>query len=178
MCIGVPVRTANTDLEWETAQPEFTPPPDATEHTFVTEPTADSSFMPTPSHGPMPSNCRVYHQAEADQNCNDIVNEYGYISQEQFLDWNPALNGNCNGLWLDTWYCVGAFDELPLPAHETTKPTSGFIPLGYPQDCTRWYFVTGPETCESIAAMFGMFTESEFVSWNPTVSSRDRKSVV
>lgn len=33
----------------------------------------------------MPADFQVYHQADANQNCNDIVSLYGYFSQEQFL---------------------------------------------------------------------------------------------
>lgn len=171
VCVGVQRQVGNTDLEWETAQPEFTAPPEPTEYTSATLPTADSSFTPSPSHGPMPSNCKVFHQAEADQNCNDLVSLYGYFTQEQFFAWNPALNNNCLGLWLDTWYCIGAYSDsdLPLPAHQTTKPTQGDIPSGYPSDCTRWYQTTGDESCELIAAMFGSFSVAQLVQWNPSV---------
>lgn len=174
VCIGVQNVNPNTDLEWETPQPEFTPPPDPTEHTPTTFPSVDPSFTPEPSHGPMPEDCQVYHLVEADQNCNDIVNIYGYLSQQQFFDWNPVLDGNCHGLWLDTWYCVGAFDgagNLPLPSHITTTPESGPRPTGHPNDCTRWYFTTGDESCDDIAAMFGSFDAADFIAWNPSVFS-------
>jgi hypothetical protein len=171
VCISVQRQLGNTDLEWDTAQPEFTEPPEPTEYTSVTRPPADSSFTPSPSHGPMPSNCKVFHKAAANQNCNDLVNSYGYFSQEQFLTWNPALNGNCLGLWLDTWYCVGAYsdNDLPLPAHRATKPTEGNTPSGYPGDCTRWYQTTDDDTCDLIALMFGSFSPVDFRNWNPSV---------
>jgi hypothetical protein len=171
--VSVQRQVGNTDLEWETAQPEFTEPPVPTTYTSVTSPTADSSFTPTPSHGPMPSSCKVFHQATANQNCNDLINLYSYFSQEQFFAWNPALDGNCLGFWLGTWYCVGAYseDDLPLPAHRMTKPTEGNIPLGYPADCARWYQTTGDETCDLIALIFGSFCMAEFVKWNPSVFS-------
>jgi hypothetical protein len=173
VCIGIQRQAANTDIEWETAQPEFTEPPETTEYIPITLPTADSSFVPSPSHGPMPSDCKVFHQAEADQNCNDLVNMYGYFSQEQFFSWNPALDGNCLGLWLDTWYCVGAYanNDLPLPANQMNKPTEGNIPSGYPTDCTRWYQTTPGDSCDLIALMFGSFSVDEFASWNPSVFS-------
>jgi hypothetical protein len=173
LCVGVQRQQYNTDLEWETAQPEFTEPPEPTEYTSVTLPTADSSFAPTPSQGPMPTNCKAFHKAEANQNCNDLVSLYGYFSQQQFLSWNPALDGNCLGLWLDTYYCVGAYsdNDLPLPAHQTTKPTAGNIPAGSPSDCARWYQTTPGDTCALIARMFGSFSVADFVQWNPSVLS-------
>ncbi|KAI8940058.1 hypothetical protein NX059_003777 [Plenodomus lindquistii] len=173
VCVGVQQQIGNTDIEWETAQPDFTAPPEPTEYTSVTLPTADSSFTPTPSHGPMPSNCKVFHQATANQNCNDLVSSYGYFSQEQFLTWNPALGGNCLGLWLDTWYCVGAYSDqdLPLPAHRNTKPTEGEVPLGYPADCSRWYQTTSDDDCDLIALMFGSFSTADMAKWNPSVLS-------
>lgn len=171
VCVGVQRQVGNTDLEWETAQPAFTEPPSPTTYTPTTLTTADSSFTPTPSQGPMPTNCRVFHQATADQNCNDLVTLYGTFTQEQFFAWNPVLDGNCQGLWLDTWYCVGAYDDndLPLPPHQTAKPTSGNIPEGYPSDCARWYETTGGDTCDLIALMFGSFSTADFVKWNPSV---------
>jgi hypothetical protein len=171
VCVGVQRQVGNTDLEWETAQPEFTVPPEPTEYTPVTLPTADSSFAPIPSHGSMPSSCKVFHQATANQNCNDIVSLYSYFSQKQFLAWNPVLDGNCLGLWLDTWYCVGAYsdDDLPLPAHRSTRPTEGKIPPGYPADCSRWYQATSDEVCDLITLMFGSFSIAEFVKWNPSI---------
>ncbi|KAF2007436.1 carbohydrate-binding module family 50 protein [Amniculicola lignicola CBS 123094] len=173
VCVGVQQQTGNTDLVWETLQPGFTEPPEPTKYIPITLSTADSSFTPVPSHGPMPSNCKVFHQTTADQNCNDLVKLYGYFSEQQFMAWNPALNGNCQGLWLDTWYCVGAFADIeyPLPAHQTIKPTAGNIPSGYPSDCTRWYQTTGDETCDLIALMFGSFSKADFVKWNPSVFS-------
>lgn len=121
----------------------------------------------------MPSNCKIFHQATANQNCNDLVIMHGYFSQEQFFAWNPALDGNCLGLRLDTWYCVGAYsdNDLPLPAHQMTMPTEGNTPSGYPADCARWSQTTGDETCDLIVLMFGSFSEAEFVKWNPSVYS-------
>jgi hypothetical protein len=173
VCVGVQRQVGDSNLEWETAQPAFSAPPEPTKYTPVTLPTADSSFAPTPSHGPMPSNCKVFHQVSADQNCNDLVSLYGYFSQQEFMAWNPALDGNCLGLWLDTWYCIGAYSDgdLPLPAHQTMKPTEGNIPFGYPSDCARWYRTTFDDTCDDVTLMFGSFSMAEFAKWNPSVFS-------
>ena len=88
----------------------------------------------------------------------------------QFLEWNPALNGNCNGLWLDTWYCVGAFDDLPLPPHETSKPTSGNVPSDTPRIAPAgtsprsWTRVPASQTCS------GASTRRTSSPGNPSVT--------
>ncbi|KAH6684917.1 hypothetical protein F5X68DRAFT_241940 [Plectosphaerella plurivora] len=174
VCVGAP-GAGNTNLEWQPAQPEetVTAAPDPTDHVPTALPPIDSTFIPSPSHGPMPANCRNFHQAGADENCDTVVAQYGYITRDQFLLWNPALDGNCQGLWLDTYYCVGAYDEgeFPLPPSRTERPTSGTIPHSTPWDCARWYETHADDTCELIVAMFASFTLDQFIAWNPTVKA-------
>lgn len=38
--------------------------------------------------------------------CQDIATQNG-ITLEEFYEWNPALGGDCSGLWLNYAYCVG-----------------------------------------------------------------------
>ncbi|KAF4334528.1 carbohydrate-binding module family 50 [Fusarium beomiforme] len=83
---------------------------------------ANSDFTPTPSHGPMPTDCIHYHQAEANESCRDILKTYNYLSKEQFFKYNPVLKENCDGLWKDNWYCIGIKNELPMPPTVTITP--------------------------------------------------------
>lgn len=85
------------------------------------------------------------------------------------MSWNPALNGDCDGMWLGYYYCVAAGDTLPAPAIETKRPDS--TSQGQVSTCTSWYQSDGLETCEEIVGMFGRFSKNEFVDWNPTVGS-------
>jgi hypothetical protein len=116
----------------------------------------------------MPDNCRNWHQVAADENCDSILTVYTYITKDQFFEWNPVLNGDCNSLWQNNWYCVAAFDsDYPLPPTVTATPSP--IPDNSPRDCAHWYFLPTEDTCQSIAEIFGTFDAQDFVSWNPSV---------
>ncbi|KAF5536909.1 hypothetical protein FNAPI_11588 [Fusarium napiforme] len=165
-CVGVRSNATN-NLEWETSTPPFTPPSEPTSYTPTTLTPANSDFTPTPSHGPMPTDCIHYHQAEADQSCRDILKTYSYLSKDQFFKYNPVLKDNCDGLWKGNWYCVGVKSELLMPPTVTITPSD--ISSGTPKDCKAWYYTTGGETCDQLANMFGTFTANEFISMNPAV---------
>ncbi|KAI9158367.1 carbohydrate-binding module family 50 protein [Paramyrothecium foliicola] len=168
VCVGLTPQGSGAQFEWSTEPPDFTPPSDPTDHTRTTHPTADSSFVPSPSHGPMPSSCKGYHLVQGGQTCREVVAQYGLFTQQQFLDWNPVLKGNCDGLWSDTYYCVANFgDRLPLPSHATKAPAT--LPSGSPKDCVAWYEATDGDDCALIAEMFGTFDEKDFIGWNPSV---------
>lgn len=116
----------------------------------------------------MPSSCKGFHLVQSGQTCREIVAQYGLFTQQQFLSWNPVLDGNCDGLWLGNYYCIANFDDLlPLPSHATKAPAT--LPSGSPRDCVAWYETTGGDDCAFIATMFGTFAEKDFISWNPTV---------
>jgi hypothetical protein len=81
------------------------------------------------------------------------------------------LQGNCDGLWVNYWYCVAAYESgipLPTPPTVTTRPSP--VPAGQIGTCTRWY-KTGSETCDDIVAMFAAFSKTNFIAWNPSVGS-------
>ena len=168
LCVGLGPQGDGAKFEWSTEPPDFTPPGDPTVHTRTTYPTADSSFEPSPSQGPMPTSCQGYHRVTSGQTCRELVAEYGLFTQDQFLAWNPVLNGNCDGLWVDTYYCVANYgDSLPVPSHATKAPDT--LPSGSPKDCVSWYQTSGGDDCAVIAQMFGTFSEADFISWNPSV---------
>lgn len=94
---------------------------------------------------------------------------YSFVTQEKFFSWNPYLHGNCDGLWEGYYYCVMAFeaDDLPMPATVTTQPAP--VQTGIRADCKAWYMMTGSDTCELIASIFGTFSAADFIAWNPAV---------
>lgn len=118
-----------------------------------------------------PSNCQAYYLAEADDNCNTVLTEYDYITESQFFAWNPALSGNCNGLWVGYWYCVAAFSDAdasyPVPATVTTVPSP--TGTGSPSDCAAWYLATLGDDCDTLVAEFGTFSQDQLIAWNPSV---------
>ncbi|KAJ0147428.1 Uncharacterized protein HZ326_9923 [Fusarium oxysporum f. sp. albedinis] len=165
-CVGVKSNSTG-NLEWETSTPPFTPPPEPTTHKPTKLTPSGSNFTPTPTHGPMPTDCVNYHQAEADESCRDILKTYNYLSKDQFFKYNPVLEKNCDGLWRGNWYCIGVKSELPMPPTVTTTPSD--VPRGSPKDCKAWYYTTGGETCEQLANMFATFNIKGLIAMNPSV---------
>lgn len=117
----------------------------------------------------MPDNCKHFHQVAADENCQTILGIYAYITEDQFFEWNPVLNGDCNGLWANNWYCVGAYDGNNNPMPPTVTATPSPIPTKSPNDCAAWYFTTDDDTCDIIVSIFGTFGLEDFTAWNPSV---------
>lgn len=155
------------NLEWETSTPPFTPPPEPTSHKPTKLTTAGSDFTPKPTHGPLPTDCVNYHQAEADESCRDILKAYNYLSKDQFFKYNPILDKNCDGLWKGNWYCLSVKSELLMPPTVTTTPSE--VPSGSPKHCKAWYYTTSGETCDQLARIFGTFNVKEFIAMNPSV---------
>lgn len=46
--------------------------------------------------------------------CQDMVTEND-ITLDELYEWNPALNGDCSGLWLNYAYCVGVTSSTTAP---------------------------------------------------------------
>ena len=63
---------------------------------------------PTPIQDGMTPECNTFYQVVSGDQCGDIVSAHG-ISLDEFYKWNPAVNknGNCGGLWVETYVCVG-----------------------------------------------------------------------
>ena len=101
--------------------------------------------------------------------CTPVLNQYNYITKEQFFEWNPALQGNCDGLWAGYWYCVANFssESLPMPPTVTAAPSP--VQTGIASNCVAWYQMNLADTCDTITAMFGTFTSPDFIKWNPAV---------
>lgn len=170
VCNGIQSQTSVT-LTWSTTAANATVP-DPTPYTPPTSTSVDWSFTPTPSLAGMPKDCQAYHLAEENDSCRTVLATYTYITQEQFFEWNPALDGNCDGLWLGYYYCVASFNstsEVPLPT-VTEQPTTSTAP-GSVALCTAWYSTTPDDTCATILTMFGRFSQADFVSWNPSLNS-------
>ncbi|KAK1758814.1 LysM domain-containing protein [Echria macrotheca] len=171
VCVGIQPQT-QYELPYETGPANATIeiPPYFT-WTPTPTPTESPVFKPTPTQGALPSNCNAYVQAQAGDTCRTILATYTFITEAQFFEWNPFLNGNCDGLWQSYWYCVMAFDwsSLPLPATETTTPSP--VPTDTTPECRAWYLATGTDDCAFIASIFGTFSRDQFIAWNPSVGT-------
>ncbi len=87
----------------------------------------------------------------------------------EFVQWNPAVNSDCSGLWANYYYCIAQFTNNPPPPTTTKLPSP--VQDGIARDCTAWYQMTGDDTCDSIPTLFSTFSKSDFVKWNPAVMS-------
>ncbi|KEZ42591.1 hypothetical protein SAPIO_CDS5827 [Scedosporium apiospermum] len=168
VCVDVPPQKA---LTITFPKPEKFTLPEYFSWTPAPLPTVDADFTPTPSHGPMPTNCISHYLVKAGETCDDVLADCELITREQFFEWNPVLGGNCYGLLADHYYCVFAFDKenLPLPATVKTKPEN--VPADSASNCVAWYRTTDGDDCYLISLIFSTFSEIDFKTWNPSVGS-------
>ncbi|KAL2854915.1 hypothetical protein BJY01DRAFT_257326 [Aspergillus pseudoustus] len=76
-----------------------------TRGTSTTTSTA-SNTTPTPTQKGMGSRCRTFYRVSSGDGCYDIATRHG-ITLEQVYAYNPAVDADCSGLWLDYYVCVG-----------------------------------------------------------------------
>lgn len=77
--------------------------------------------------------------------------------------WNPAVETDCSGLWLDTYVCTGTTKTPTKPPSATSAtPTGSPAPSptqdGLTDKCTRFYKTVKGDTCAKIVAKFGTFS--------------------
>lgn len=70
----------------------------------TTRPTSTGNGIstPTPTQSGMVGNCDRFHLVKTDQGCQEIADSYG-IPLSRLYAWNPALNGDCTGLWANVY---------------------------------------------------------------------------
>ena len=102
-------------------------------------------------------------------NCDTALELYPYLTKDLFMKWNPALKGDCQGLWSGYWYCVADFKSSDMPQPPTTTKPGKPAESGAPSDCKAWYQTSDDDTCDFIVQMFGTFSKSDFTKWNPSV---------
>jgi len=162
VCINVPnPPLATSFFTWTTTLLGGPEPTLVSNYTPTTFPTADANFDPQPTQAGIISGCLAYYQAQEGDTCREIIGDGTYLSQEEFFSFNPALNGNCDGLWLDYWYCVVGPDGITgMPP--TANSTPFFVPPGQISTCEKWYQREAGESCADIANGFGTFSEQDF----------------
>ncbi|KAL2809166.1 hypothetical protein BJX63DRAFT_435476 [Aspergillus granulosus] len=83
--------------------------------------TGNGISTPTPTQSGMVGNCDKFHLVKTDQGCQEIADSYG-IPLSRLYAWNPALNGDCTGLWANVYICVRTVGFVPSTT--TTRLTS------------------------------------------------------
>ncbi|KAL2861037.1 LysM peptidoglycan-binding domain-containing protein [Aspergillus lucknowensis] len=163
--------TGTLSLPWYTGPTNLTIPSATSYVPSVT--TIVPDFTAQPQASGIPSSCQDFYKATEGDSCGTVLKRYGYVTKEQFFEWNPSLDGDCQGLQDGFYYCVANFDpnNLPLPP---TVPEADASPTasGTVDECKSWYQAVGNNNCARIASAFGTFSEKDFISWNPSVGDK------
>ncbi|KFY07430.1 hypothetical protein V492_07145 [Pseudogymnoascus sp. VKM F-4246] len=161
VCVGIQSQSSHTD--YTTATSQWYPP-----YTSTVHPTPNSTFVPSPTQSGIPPSCMAFYQATANDTCESIIKEEGYVSLDELKEYNPALGSDCAGLIPGDYYCV-MNGTLPLPSVATAAPAA--TQTGITPDCVSWYRADSGEDCDLIVKIFGTFGAEDFLKWNPAVKS-------
>ncbi|KFZ09528.1 hypothetical protein V502_08694 [Pseudogymnoascus sp. VKM F-4520 (FW-2644)] len=159
VCVGIQSQISATHNTTATSQwyPPYTP---------TVHPTPNSTFVPSPTQSGIPPSCMAFYQATANDTCESIIKEEGYVSLDELKEYNPALGSDCSGLIPGDYYCV-MNGTLPLPSVATAAPSA--TQTGITPDCVSWYRADSGEDCDLVVKMFGTFSAEDFLKWNPAV---------
>ena len=117
-------------------------------------------FVAEPMQPGIISGCSSYYQAQEGETCRSIVDGH-YMTEEDFMAMNPALDGKCDGLWKCYYCCVVGPSGITVMPPTATAPSAA-IPSGQDSHCQHWYQRNG-ESCADIVTMFGAFPLSDLV---------------
>ncbi|KAJ5933735.1 carbohydrate-binding module family 50 protein [Penicillium verhagenii] len=163
--------------------------------------TATTATYSTNGVGPQPEqtgisdDCASYWLVGVDDTC-EIIEEENSITEDQFLDWNPALGSDCSSLLENYYVCVlmpnatTTGGNLTLSAdNSTTSASSSFTASstittasspslstptpyqsGMVSGCERFYLVESNNDCYDIA-LEANIALTDFYTWNPAVGS-------
>lgn len=85
------------------------------------EPTEESK--PIATQEGLIETCDSLYKAKKGDTCSKIIAQYKTFDFNDFFQWNPAVEKDCSGIWVDTWYCVGVATtptSRPIKTAETT----------------------------------------------------------
>ncbi|KAM7185212.1 LysM domain containing protein [Naviculisporaceae sp. PSN 640] len=121
---------------------------------------AQSVPAPASTHPGTSASCTRWHVVGEGNTCPGVEAQYG-ITHGQFLSWNPAVSSDCvSNFWGGFAYCVSITPGVP-PGPTLAGTTTA---------CKRWHVVQSGNTCATLEAQYGI-TRSQFLTWNPAVSS-------
>ena len=149
--------------------------PTATTTSTATTPTNGVS-TPSPIQGGMATNCAKFYYVKENDGCRDVATAHG-ISLSDFYAWNPALKGDCSGLWADVYVCVGLIGQTATSTTTATATTTGNgiatpqpTQPGMVSNCNKFHKVESGQVCRQIADQYGIGL-GNFNTWNPQVKS-------
>ncbi|PLB53269.1 hypothetical protein P170DRAFT_404258 [Aspergillus steynii IBT 23096] len=127
---------------------------------------------PLPIQDGMTTSCGAFYLVKTDDSCYDIAASNN-IAIDKLYTWNPALNGDCTGLYPNYYICVGSIGSTT--ATTTTTTTSGGVSTPTPTQsgmisgCKSFYFVQSGDSCYDIAADNGIALDTLYL-WNPALN--------
>ena len=69
----------------------------------------EAPMYPSPTQPGTVPHCQTFYRIKHNDSCDGIVRRHrGVFDMEQLYSWNQQLTGDCQGLWLGHWICVGA----------------------------------------------------------------------
>ncbi|KAJ9211201.1 hypothetical protein DTO166G4_7227 [Paecilomyces variotii] len=158
VCVGVPGSNATTMTTQSITPPTATIASTTTTAStliLTTTTTTATIIGPSPTQTGITTNCTTYYEATANDSCWSIVTEkYAYLTETEFIDWNPAVGSDCTSLWAGYYYCVATTTVAPMP--------------DITDSCTSYYLVAEGDSCYSIEQAYGI-SAADFVEWNPAV---------
>ncbi|OJJ97621.1 hypothetical protein ASPACDRAFT_45712 [Aspergillus aculeatus ATCC 16872] len=155
VCVGIPGGSGMT-LVYPTGSSNVSIPPYASWTPTQTRNITFEPVVPAPTQAGLVSSCQSFYKAAPNDTCDNILLKHGLLNEKLLHQWNPALKDDCSGLRPGYYYCIAAYDNLPLPPHVTTPPHP--TPQGTAKNCTAWYQADKEDTCSLIVTMFGTFS--------------------
>src|SRR5262245_8907450 len=127
----------------------------------------------------MTTSCGAFYLVKTDDSCYDIAASYDITTDNPYT-WNPALNGDCTGLYPDYYICVGLIGSTTTTSTSTTTTaatttTGGGVATPTPTQsgmvsgCTSFYDVQSGDGCYDIAAANGITLDNLYL-WNPALN--------
>ncbi|KAJ5153375.1 uncharacterized protein N7482_009853 [Penicillium canariense] len=161
-CIGIKPQTSVGYNQ--TAVPQWYPT-----WSYTAPAAMDTVFSPTPAQSGLASDCQVFYITDEGDTCASIVASQGFLTEEEFLEWNPAVGADCSNIEKEYYYCIWNGTTLPLPS--TTNALPSPVQSGITSSCTAWYQASDGDNCDLIPEEFGTFSKSDFLNWNPAVQT-------
>jgi hypothetical protein len=123
----------------------------------------------SPTQRGFPTSCLSFVKAQTGDTCSSIVQQIGFIREDDFKRFNPAVGLDCAGLQPGYYYCVmnGALPTPSVAQRSPEQTQSGTI-----SNCAAWYKSDNGDDCDILVLIFlKSFTKHQFISWNPAVGS-------
>ncbi|KAF3941392.1 Endochitinase [Dactylella cylindrospora] len=153
--------------------------------TTTTAPFAVTATAPPgETHLAIDSRCNQWYLVKSGDTCAAIVEKSGgTLTLSDFQTWNEAAAGTCNGLWANTWACVGISSGSTTTTTAATTTTTGgsfgtTFPLppsptqeGVTDDCNLWHLVVSGDDCSVLATGAGASVD-DIIDWNPAVGEQ------